>query len=304
METQTSALAALSSEISATVEAAAATVVRVDARRRVDASGIAWGDGLVVTADHVVERDEEIELGLPDGSTAAATLVGRDPATDLALLRAERTPPAAARADAASLRVGQLVVAVGRDEDGPSATLGVLSALQGPWRTWRGGEIDRFIRPDITLAAHASGGSLVAAGGAVIGMNTWGLSRRSPLTIPIATIGRIVDALLAGGAPKRGFLGIAMQTVRLPHALREETGNQSGVMLVDLAPGGPAERAGALLGDVIVALDGARVEDARDAQQHLGANAIGKSLAARIVRAGALRDLAIAVGERPVDDDD
>lgn len=302
MAIQTGALAALSDEISLTVSAAAAHVVRVDARRRTDSSGIVWADGLIVTADHTVERDEEIEVLFPDGRTAEATLAGRDPTTDIALLRTAHPTPAPAPRSSEEIRLGQMVVAVARDDDGASATLGVISAVHGPWRTWRGGEIERFIRPDITLTADGSGGPLVAAGGAILGMNTWGLSRRTPLTIPLVTLARVVDAILSGKPARQGFLGIAMQPVRIPKAHREL--GETGIMITDLAPDGPAETAGALLGDVIVAVDGHPLGSPHDLHRRLGPASVGATLRLTLIRAGARHELPVVIGERTIDEDD
>ncbi|HMD01535.1 MAG TPA: trypsin-like peptidase domain-containing protein, partial [Candidatus Baltobacteraceae bacterium] len=221
MSTQpTSALAALSNDLAAAVERIAPSVVYVDADRRRDASGIAWSEHTIVTTEHALERDEDIELVLPDGTHASATIAGRDPSTDLALLRTESRLTPAPRTDAA-LRVGHIVLAVGRDEDGQTgASMGVISALDGPWRTWRGGDIDRFIRPDLSLYPGLSGGALVDAQGALVGLNTWGLSRRMGLTVPNATLERVIAQLESGGRIKRGYLGVALQTVRLPDSLR------------------------------------------------------------------------------------
>jgi serine protease DegQ len=299
------ALAALSSELASAVERIASSLVYVDADRRRDSSGVVWDEHTIVTTDHALERDEDIELVLPDGRRARASIAGRDPSTDLALLATDASLVPARRADAGALRVGNIVLAVGRDEDGqPAASMGVISALDGPWRTWRGGDIDRFIRPDLSLYPGLSGGALADAGGALLGLNTWGLSRRMALTIPNSTIERVVAQLQAGGSIRRGYLGIALQPVRLPESLQRALGisQEGAVIVVDVAADGPAEKAGVLIGDVLVHLGTQPLEDADDVQRALGNDSVGKALALRFVRAGEARELAVTIEERPQDD--
>ena len=188
-------LSTLSDGLAAAVETAGQSVVRVDARQRMSASGIVWSaDGLIVTAHHVVERDDEITIGLPDGTEATATLVGRDPTTDLALLRAagaNLTPPA--WVEDADLRVGQLVLALGRPGNTMQATLGIVSALGESWRTGAGGAIDRYVQTDVTMYAGFSGGPLVDVAGRVAGLNSSALLRGVSPAIPVATLRRVVD---------------------------------------------------------------------------------------------------------------
>jgi S1-C subfamily serine protease len=299
------ALAALSAELASAVERIAASLVYVDADRRRDSSGIAWDEHTIVTTDHALERDEDIEIVLPDGRRARAAITARDPSTDLALLHTDATLVPATRADAAALKVGNIVLAVGRDEDGKTtASMGVASALDGPWRTWRGGDIDRFIRPDLSLYPGLSGGALADTSGALLGLNTWGLSRRMALTVPNATIERVAAQLAQGGTFRRGYLGIALQPVRLPESLQSALGirQEGAVIVVDVASDGPAEKAGVLIGDVLVNLGTQTLEDADDMQRALGNDSVGKSLPLRFVRAGEARDLTITVEERPSDD--
>jgi len=298
------ALAALSADLASAVERIAASLVYVDADRRRDSSGIAWDEHTIVTTDHALERDEDIEIVLPDGKRARAAVAGRDPSTDLALLHTEATLVPAARADAGALRVGNIVLAVGRDEDGqPAASMGVISALDGPWRTWRGGDIDRFVRPDLSLYPGLSGGALADAGGALLGLNTWGLSRRMALTVPNATIERVVAQVKAGGSIRPGYLGIALQPVRLPESLQRalSISQEGAVIVVDVAGEGPAEKAGVMIGDVLVHLGAQPLEDADDVQRALGNGSVGKALTLRFVRAGEARELAVTIEERPQD---
>lgn len=300
----TGTLAALSDDIAHAVARIAPSIAYVDAHLRRDASGFAWDPHHLVTVDHAIEREDEIEVLLADGARAHATLVARDPATDIALLRTDATLVPAPRAQADALAVGHLVLAVGRDEDGAhGASLGVISSLDGAWRTWRGGDIERFIRPDCTVYPGFSGGPLVDVTGAAIGMNTWGLSRRMALTLPLATIERVIAALLAGGRVARGYLGVALQSVRLPATLRAAHGfvQNAGAIVVGTASDGPAERAGITLGDVIIALDEDSIGDADDLQRALGSASVGTHVRVRFLRGGDVRELAVIVGERSHD---
>jgi S1-C subfamily serine protease len=203
------------------------------------------------------------------------------------------------------LAVGRLAIAVARsDDEGVAATLGVISALGGPWRTWQGGRVDRLIRPDLNIYPGFSGGPLIDAKGGVIGMNTAGLSRRTALTLPVATIERVVAQLLNRGKVTRGYLGVGMQQVRLPDALREQLrlGDGDAVIVLSVEPGGPAERAGVYIGDVLVSLDEHRIEDVHDVLAFLSDDVAGRTVRASIIRAGSAAEVAIAIGERPAEE--
>jgi S1-C subfamily serine protease len=292
--TEPSALVALSGELSAAVARVAPSLVYVDGSPRRDATGIAWNEHTIVTVDHALDRDDDVELVLDGGRRVAATVAGRDPSTDLAILRTGATFPAIARAGLDGAAVGQLVLAAGRDEDGRlGASFGVLSALDGPWQTWRGGEIERLMRPDLTLYSGFSGGPLLDAAGAVLGINTWGLSRRTALTIPLETIARVVGQLESRGSIARGYLGVALQDVRLPDALRaaQSIAAREAALVVDVA-----------LGDVLLALGEITIEGAGDLQRALGFEAVGTRQALTILRGGTRATLEITIGERPNDD--
>jgi S1-C subfamily serine protease len=296
------AIEALSAGLAEAVERASRAVVAVHARHRVPSSGTIWQPGVVVTAAHTVKRDEEITVTVPDGRTLPATLAGRDTSTDLAVLRVDDQLAAAERGDPGALRVGSLALAVSRAGDGsPNASLGIVGALGGPWRTWRGGAVDRFIRLDVRLYAGFSGGPLADARGTVVGVNTAGLSRSAGLTIPAETVDRVAGELLARGRVARGFLGVGMQPVRLPDSVARglQIENSTGVMVLGVEPDGPAERGGLLIGDVVVALDGERVEDTDDVQAALGGERVGTPLRVTVVRAGSLADVTVTVGEWP-----
>ncbi|MBN1285470.1 MAG: trypsin-like peptidase domain-containing protein [Anaerolineae bacterium] len=290
----------LSEALVKSVETAGASTVRVEARRRLPATGVVWSaEGLVVTADHVVRRDEDIYVGLPGGAKVAAALVGRDPTTDLALLKAETqdlTPPAWAGDEA--LRVGSLVIAAGRPYHDMQATLGMIYTLGGSWRTPAGGRIDRYIQTDVTMYPGFSGGPLIDAAGQIIGLNTSGLLRDASLAIPVATLKRITAALLEHGHVKRGYLGVGMQPVRLPEALAKTLEQEAGLLLVSVEPGSPADTGGLLIGDIIVAFGGEPVEHMDDLLMLLGGDQAGHETAVRIVRGGELKEVMITVGAR------
>jgi S1-C subfamily serine protease len=293
------ALLSLSNDLAAAVERAAPAVVTVHARRRLPSTGIHWRPGIVVTADHTVRTGENITITAPDGRAMAAALSGRDPGTDLAVLRVEGlTSPTAAPGDDAALRMGHLVLALGY---GPRASWGVVSAVGPRWRTGRGGEIDRLVRLDLVLYPGFSGGPLVDATGRVMGVNTSGLSADGRLAIPVATVNRVTDELLRSGRVARGYLGLGMQPVRLPEAARARLGlpRDTGLIVVMVDPDGPAAHAGVLLGDVLLALDGQPVSDLDDVHARLGSDRIGARLEAVVLRAGVRVELGIAVGEQP-----
>ncbi len=293
------ALLSLSNDLAGAVERAAPAVLAVHARRRLPSTGIHWRPGIVVTAEHTVRTEEDITVATSDGRSLAARLAGRDPGTDLAVLRVEGlTAPTASLGDDAALRVGHMVLALGY---GPRVSWGVISALGPRWRSWRGGEIDRLVRLDLVLYPGFSGGPLVDATGRVVGLNTSGLAHETRLAVPGATVSRVVDELLRQGHVSRGYLGLGMQPVRLPDPLRAQLGlpGDTGLIVVTVAPDGPAARAGVLLGDVLVALGGEPVSDLEDVQAHLGGDRIGAALTALVVRAGARAELGIMVGEQP-----
>jgi S1-C subfamily serine protease len=295
-------LLALSNDLAGAVESAGRSVVAVHARPRTPSSGVHWRQGVIVTADHTVKRDEEISVSLPDGRMVPVVLAGRDASTDLAVLKLQEAEfPAAEIGDATSLRVGHVVLAVARPgERGVSASWGVISALSGPWRSWHGGQIDQFIRPDLSLYPGFSGGPLVDVHGRVMGINTSG-PRSMVLTIPPSTVNRVVGQLLQRGRIARGYLGLGMQPVRLPESLKQTLNlpRTSGVIIVAVESDSPAEGAGLLIGDVLVALDGVPVSDTADVQALLGPERVGTAVSAAIIRAGLLAERVIMIGERP-----
>ena len=297
-----SALLALSNNFADIVERSGQYIVAVNGRRRSSASGVHWRSGLIVTADHAIKREEGIAVTLPDDRSVSATLVGRDGSTDLAVLKLNETDfPTVTPADSAGLKVGQWVMAIARSsESGVSASFGVLSALSGAWRTWHGGQIDRFIRPDLKLYPGFSGGALVDVQGQVIGINTAGY-RHMALTIPATTIDRLVDQLVNQGRVSRGYLGVGMQPVQFPDSLKTALNllHSGGVILVSVEPGSPADGAGLMIGDILVGLGDQPISDIRDVQTLLDPDRVGQNLTAKLVRGGAIAEVTITIGERP-----
>ena len=277
-------------------------VVRVEARRHRPASGIVWSaDGVLVTAHHVLEEEESIRVGLPDGQTLPATLVGRDPSTDVAVLRVQATgltPPVWSESDLHNLRVGNLVLALGRPGRTVQATLGLVSALGDGWRTAVGGQIDRYLQTDVMMYPGFSGGPLVDTAGRIVGCNTSALLRGVSLTVPSGTIRRVTEMLLAHGRVRRGYLGVSTQPVRLPATLAEQLGQEVGLLLITVEPGSPAEQGGLLLGDTLVAIEGTPVRQRDDLFVLLGSERIGTTITVRIIRGGQVQEQHVVVRER------
>lgn len=296
----TNTLQNLSNALATTVEMAGPSIVRVEARRRLPASGVVWSpDDVIVTAHHAVQRDENIGVGLPDGQTVSATLIGRDPTTDLAVLRAQTTdltPPTWAEPD--DLQVGHLVLALGRPGKTVQATLGIVSALGDNWRTPAGGQIDRYLQTDVVMYPGFSGGPLVDVAGQVVGLNTSALLRGVSLTVPAPSIRRVVETLLAHGRVRRGYLGVGAQPARLPAALQQQLGQETGLLLVSVESGSPAEQGGLLLGDTIVSFNGQPVRHLDDLLSLLSSSQADTPVPVRIVRGGQVQELTVTVGER------
>jgi S1-C subfamily serine protease len=290
----------LSDAILSAVEAASAYTVLVDARKRLPSSGVAIAPGLVLTADHAVEREEGIRVLLPDGSEQSASLAGRDPSSDLALLRlsaAVLTPAAKASGEG---QVGQLAVTVARPSvEGVQAGLALISAVGGPVRTGRGGQLKRYFRLDATPYPGFSGGPLVDAGGALLGINTSGLSSSTFIAIPAGLAWEIAALLEQHGRIKRGYLGIRSQPVAIPEALQSSLGRAqpSGLLLVNVDEGSPAAQGGLIVGDILVGMDGQAVSDPDDLLVALG-DLGGKTAVLEFLRGGQLQTKSLTVGER------
>lgn len=328
-----SRLEELSKEMADLVDGAAPGVLRVDARRRLPATGIAWSENLIVTAHHVVERDDDISVGLPDGGRVDAELVGRDPRHDLALLRVDAALQAAELAAGESLRVGNLVFALARPRQTMKATLGVVTGLVTPgdarrrrrrmkqgfakhaaggkmeWKkrawmkkaAWKAGGWERLlagsiIQTDVTMYPGFSGGPLLAADGSVQGMNTSGFAGGVSVALPISTIRKSVSALLADGRIRSGYLGIGVQSALLPDAIAESLGQEAGLLIVSVEPESPAAAAGLLVGDILTALQGEPLQDVDELQTLLARLEAGGEVASSYVRGGELRQGSVVVG--------
>lgn len=290
----------LSNGLAATVAAVAPSVVRVDGRRRSAASGIVWSaDGLIVTANHVIHRDDNIRVTTAGNDTAEATLIGRDPSTDLALLQinlSEMSAPAFAAED--EMGVGHFVLALGRPGRTIQATFGIVSALGDGWRTPMGGRIDHYLQTDVVMYPGFSGGPLVAANGRLMGLNTSGLGQGVSLAIPVATLGRVVDSLRAHGRVRRGYLGVNTQRVRLPEDVAASTGQRAGLLVISVEPGSPAAEAGLTLGDTILTLSGRSIIRHEDLLAALSGEAVGQKEVMQILRGGRIQELTVKIGER------
>lgn len=306
----------LSTELAETVQSTDPSVVKVDGRRRLPATGIVWSaDGVIVSAHHVVERDEDIHVTLADGTTLPATLVGRDPEIDIVVLRVEAdnlTPAKWAEWD--GLNIGNLVLALGKAGSDIQATLGVVSAIgemgegRGRGRGRRGRHHgggnggnrrgERFIRTDVVMYPGFSGGPLVDGTGAVRGMNTSIINGMS-IAIPTSTINKSVQMLLEHGHIKRGYLGITTQPVALPDNIKQELEQETGLLVMATEATSPAAQSGLVLGDVLIKFNDEAVSTVDDLMSLLTTDLVGATVPAQILRAGSLHNVQLTVGERP-----
>lgn len=293
-------LSDFSNALTAAVEKGGAYTVLVDARKRFPASGIAYAEDLVLTADHAVTREDGIRVGLADGRMLEATLAGRDPGSDLALIRLDQKALTPAQTSD-SVKVGQLVMALGRPSGaGVQASWGIVTAIAGPARTHRGGLLDEYIQTETTNYPGFSGGALVNAEGEALGINTSGLTHGSLLTIPVKVAWRIADSLARHGSVKRGYLGVRTQPVEIPEAARKslEREQNTGLLLLWLEENGPAQKGGLFVGDTIVAIGGQSVSDPDDLFSALHSETIGKSITVEVLRGGRPETVNVIVGER------
>ena len=293
-------LSDFSNGLTAAVESAGASTVTVDARKRYPASGIAYAEDLVLTADHVITREDDVKVLLPDGKSLAATIAGRDPGSDLAVLRlAEKALSVARTSD--DVKVGQLVLALGRPSaEGMQASWGIVTSISGPARTARGGMLDEYIRSETTPYPGFSGGPLINTEGEVLGLNTSGLTRGSSLTIPVKVAWRVAEALAKYGSVKRGYLGVRTQPVEVPESARQALGREQehGLLVLWLEEGGPAAQGGLLVGDILVAVSGQPVGDPDDLFSALNSDTVGKAVEVGVLRGGQPHTVSITVGER------
>lgn len=297
-----STLETISSEFASAAEKVGGSVVAVHARRWMPTSGIEWKKGVVVTVHHGVQRNEDIKVLLGSGRAVSAKLAGRDPSTDIAVLRIEEGSSGAPQlGDSTSLRLGHLVLALGRTRRGDLvASSGIIGGISGEWRNRRGGQLDQHIRLDLALYPGFSGGPLLNARGEVVGMNTRGLARGRAVTVPVVTVDRVVEELLNKGYIARPYLGIAMQPVEVPDNMRSKLPPQTrvGLLVVHVENDGPAEKAGMLLGDVLFEVNRKSVEHMDAIQDSLTTATVGDVLQFRVIRAGEVKLVSITLGER------
>jgi S1-C subfamily serine protease len=294
---------AISNALADATEKAAAHAVAVHTEPRGSSSGIIWRPGLIVTAEHALRRDEEIQATLPDGKVASAKLQGRDPSTDLALLKCgEATTAPAAWGDSGRFRAGQLTLVVGRTRaSGAVAALGCVSLVTSERRVWGGAAISPYVRLDVALQRTAVGGAVIDSSGQVAGVATPKFAPAGALALPVATVNRVVDALLAKGHIPRGYLGVGLQPIRLPDNLCEalERREKTATIVLEVEAGGPAHKAGVLIGDILIGLHGKQVMRLEDVHAHLHGEQIGKAVNAEFLRGGERREASIVIGERP-----
>ena len=292
----------LSNALAQATETSAAFAVAVHSEARGSASGVIWRTGVIVTAEHALRRDEDVHVTLPDGRVVPATLKGRDPSTDLAVLECPDAGSAIAKAgDASRLRPGSLTLVVGRTRvSGPVATLGVVSLLTAERRTWSGASLSPYIRLDLSLQPSASGGAVVDASGQIVGIATPRFARFGTVAIPAAMVTTVVDTLLLKGRIPRGYLGVGLQPIRLPEALRQSLQRQekTAAIILEVEPDGPGHTAGLLMGDILLEIAGAPVAHLENIQAQLHGENIGKSVPLKIARGGAIQQLTLLVGER------
>jgi S1-C subfamily serine protease len=284
------------------VEQAARSIVSVHARPRFDSSGVHWSPEIIVTADHALRRHDGIRVTAPDGSSLNAELVGRDPGTDLAVLRVKGLGiPVTAREEKPVTTPGSIVLAVGRSKDSAVAAFGVISNVSGSSQTWRGGRLDQVVRLDLALHPAGAGGAVVGASGKLLGIATPALSRVSVFAIPLSTVARVTDSLLAHGRVPRGYLGVGLQPIAIPEHLRSKLNlaSSTGLIAITVEQDGPAGRAGMSIGDVLLELGGRATQRTENVQEILSSESVGKKVVARILRGGNPVEIEITIAERP-----
>lgn len=299
--TDMTTLSAFSDELASAIAQAAPSLVTVPSTR-FSASGVYWSDGIVVTTIDAVRCKEEMAVLTPGGEALSASVVGSDPGTDIAVLRVDApTLPVAQLGDLESLRVGHLVLAVARLEDGQlQASSGIVATLGGSWQSWTGGYIDRLIRPDIRPFPGFAGSPLLNTAGQVLGINTTHSRGRYAITIPITTVNRVVEQMMQQGRVTRGYIGVGLQPVELPAQLQQSLhlSQAVGVLIMSVEADSPADRAGMLIGDILLTLAGEAIANVQALRSQLRPERIGQPISARIIRGGQLIELTLTVGER------
>jgi S1-C subfamily serine protease len=294
-------LATISDLAADLLDGIAPRLVTIHGRRRGTSSGILWRPGLVVTAEEALEADEDVTVTRPDGSQVTADIIGRDPSTDIALLRIEEQPlEEITFHPTGGLRAGHPILAAGRQPEGLSAALGIVALVGGPWRSLRGGQIDRRIHLDHRLDFQSEGGVSLDTSGRIVGMTVLG-PRGRVLVIPSETIERVAPQLLDKGHVARGYLGLGLQPVHIDKAAAEAAGltELRGLIVISVDQDGPGQTAGIRQGDILVRWNADALPSVRRVYALLGPESVGQSVDLGIMRGGAHMTLAVEIKERP-----
>jgi S1-C subfamily serine protease len=295
---------AISDALAEATEKAGAHAVAIHTDARGSSSGVIWRPGVIVTAEHALRRDEEIQVTLADERVAAAKLIGRDPSTDVAVLACEEARKATTLGNSESLKPGNIALVVGRTRaSGPVAALAFISLVVKERRMWGGTSLAPYVRLDVALQRTGVGGAVVSAGGQIVGLATPKFAPGGALALPVVVVNRVVDALLEKGRISRGYLGVGLQPIRLPENLRQALNRKekTAAIVLEVHPEGPAHKAGVIIGDILIGLDGAAVQRLEDVQAHLHGEEIGKTVKAEFLRGGERREAEIVIAERPND---
>jgi S1-C subfamily serine protease len=279
------------------------SIVAVHEGGRSTSSGVLWRPGIIVTVRHFIHRTEGIKVIHRSSENAiSATLIGSDRGTDLAVLRVESGGlKAVTPAEGQDQRVGDLVLSVGRSGLGDiSASAGIIARIGDSWRTWQGGNVDRLIRPDVTIYVGQAGSALVDRRGQVLGINTTALARSAVITVPVRTIDRVVNSILERGHVPRPYLGLGMQAVPVPESIRAQIPQDADQvpLVMHLEPAGPATQGGLLVGDLVISLNGEFLHSVPEFQHRIANLDIGASVSLDVIRGGNKMTLALTVRDR------
>jgi len=298
MTDQADFLAQFSNALATRTEAAKDAVVAIRLAHGRHITGMVWRSDIVVVSEQSLPRKDDFELVAAGGSVLTARIAGRDPSTNIAVLRLAESiasPPITV----GEAHTGAVALAIGADgAGGVSARLGLVNLAGAEWHSSRGGLIDRRIVLDLRLARSEEGGPVFDAAGACLGMSTFG-PRGQVIAIPTATIERIVPLLLKDGRIARGWLGVALQAVAVPDALRQTADQSSGLMVMSVVEDGPAAQAGIVAGDIILSVDGASTHRFRKIAGHFGSDSIGRKADLRLIRSGTVITVQTTIAERP-----
>ena len=294
-------LAELSTRLSAAVAQVGEHVVAIHARRRIPSSGVIWRDGVIVSASHTVRRDGDVRVRLSNGDDIQARVAGRDAATDLVVLRAtDLKAQSVPRADVSAATVGSLVLAVGRPGRNVTASFGIVSADIEGWRGGLGARLDHLLRLDLAVYDGFSGGPLIAASGGIIGINNSAFARGGAATLPASIVDSVVDELLTRGHIRRPFIGVGVHPVALGSTLveRNKLTHNVGLVVISIADSQPADVAGILLGDVLVAVEGRYLEQPSDLVDALSSVPDGGSIRVTALRGGVAQEIIVEPRDR------